>query len=184
MRKTKMAVLGMMMVLSMTACAGKAEQKSIGAETTVQETAAETVENDGKESKEVVGMTNPFTDHDTLKEAEEAAGFQLRTPDEINGVKAAAFRNLDQELLEVIYLDGETEMARVRKGTGNEDISGDYNEYSDVKDVDVNGKTVTIKGTADGYVLAVWNDGGYAYAVSVEKPLSQEELTGLVEQVQ
>ena len=41
MRRTKMAVLGMMMVLSMTACAGKAETKSIGAETTVQETAAE-----------------------------------------------------------------------------------------------------------------------------------------------
>lgn len=184
MRKTKMAVLGMMMVLSMTACAGKAETKSIGAETTVQETTTETVGNDGKESEEVVGMPNPFTDHDTLKEAEEAAGFQLQTPDEIDGVKAAAFRNLDQELLEVIYLDGETEAARVRKGTGNEDISGDYNKYSDVKDVDVNGKTVTIKGTADGYVLAVWNDGGYAYAVSVEKSCSQEELTGLVEQVQ
>ena len=41
MRRTKMAVLGMMMVLSMTACAGKAETKTIGVETTVQETAAE-----------------------------------------------------------------------------------------------------------------------------------------------
>ena len=30
MRRTKMAVLGMMMVLSMTACAGKAETKSSG----------------------------------------------------------------------------------------------------------------------------------------------------------
>ena len=53
-----------------------------------------------------------------------------------------------------------------------------------MKDVDVNGKSVTIKGTADGYVLAVWNDGEYAYSVSVEKAHSQEELTGLVEQVQ
>ena len=41
MRRTKMAVLGMMMVLSMTACAGKAETKSIGAEITVQETTEE-----------------------------------------------------------------------------------------------------------------------------------------------
>ena len=41
MRRTKMAVLGMMMVLSMTACVGKAETKTIGVETTVQETAAE-----------------------------------------------------------------------------------------------------------------------------------------------
>ena len=41
MRRTKMAVLGMMMVLSVTACAGKAETKSIGAEITVQETTEE-----------------------------------------------------------------------------------------------------------------------------------------------
>ena len=190
MRRTKMAVLGMMMVLSMTACAGKAETKSIGAETTVQKTTAEemtteTVKAESGESEEsMIGMPNPYTDHDTLKEAEEDAGFKIQTPEEIDGVKAEAFRNLDQELLEVIYLDGETEVARVRKGTGRENISGDYNEYSDVKDVDVNGKSVTIKGTKDGYVLAIWNDGEYAYSVSVEKPYTQEELIGLVEQVQ
>ncbi len=185
MRRTKMTVLGMMMVLSMTACAGKAETKSIGAETTVQETTAEAMTTEGVENEgDMAGMPNPFTDHDSLKEAEEDAGFKLQTPEEIDGVKAVAFRNLDQELLEVIYLDRETEVARVRKGTGNEDISGDYNKYTAVKDVDVNGKSVTIKGTADGYVLAVWNDGEYAYSVSVEKAHSQEELTGLVEQVQ
>lgn len=120
MRRTKMAVLGMMMVLSMTACAGKAETKSIGAEITVQETTAE-----------------------------EDAGFKIQIPDEIRGVKAVAFRNLGTEMLEVIYYDGDAEVARVRKGTGTEDISGDY-----------------------------------SYSVSVQTPFSQEELTGLVEQVQ
>ena len=64
MRRTKMAVLGMMMVLSMTACAGKAETKSIGAEITVQETTAEemtteTVKADRGESEEsMIGMPN------------------------------------------------------------------------------------------------------------------------------
>ena len=65
MRRTKMAVLGMMMVLSMTACAGKAETKSIGAEITVQETTeeemtTETVKADRGESEEsMIGMPNP-----------------------------------------------------------------------------------------------------------------------------
>ena len=72
MRRTKMAVLGMMMVLSMTACAGKAETKSIGAETTVQETAAEemiteTVKAERGENEEsMIGMPNPYTDHDNF----------------------------------------------------------------------------------------------------------------------
>ena len=190
MRRTKMAVLGMMMVLSMTACAGKAETKSSGAETTVQKTTAEemtteTVKAESGESEEsMIGMPNPYTDHDTLKEAEEDAGFKIQIPDEIRGVKAAAFRNLGSELLEVIYYDGENEVARVRKGTGAEDISGDYVIYSEVKTVEVGGKSVTIKKEAEGCYLAVWTGGDYSYSVSVETPFSQDELTGLVEQVQ
>lgn len=154
MRRTKMAVLGMMMVLSMTACAGKAETKSIGAEITVQETTAE-----------------------------EDAGFKIQIPDEIRGVKAVAFRNLGTEMLEVIYYDGDAEVARVRKGTGEDDISGDYNVYEIEEAADVTGTQVTLKGSADGYVLAVWNEGGYAYAVSVTKKIMKDEILRIVEEI-
>ena len=189
MRRTKMAVLGMMMVLSMTACAGKAEMKSIGAEITVQETAAEemiteTVKADRGESEEsMIGMPNPYTDHDTLKEAEADAGFKIQIPDEIRGVKAVAFRNLGTEMLEVIYYDGDAEVARVRKGTGEDDISGDYNVYEIEEAVDVTGTQVTLKGSADGYALAVWNEGGYAYAVSVTKKITKDEILQIVEEI-
>ena len=189
MRRTKMAVLGMMMVLSMTACAGKAETKSIGAEITVQETTAEemtteTVKADRGESEEsMIGIPNPYTDHGTLKEAEEDAGFKIQIPDEIRGVKAVAFRNLGTEMLEVIYYDGEAEVARVRKGTGADDISGDYNVYEIEEAVDVTGTQVTLKGSADGYALAVWNEGGYAYAVSVTKKITKDEILQIVEEI-
>ena len=189
MRRTKMAVLGMMMVLSMTACAGKAETKSIGAEITVQETAAEemiteTVKADRGESEEsMIGMPNPYTDHGTLKEAEEDAGFKIQIPDEIRGVKAVAFRNLGTEMLEVIYYDGDAEVARVRKGTGEDDISGDYNVYDIEEVVDVTGTQGTLKGSADGYALAVWNEGGYAYAVSVTKKITKDEILQIVEEI-
>ena len=189
MRRTKMAVLGMMMVLSMTACAGKAETKSIGAEITVQETTAEemtteTVKADRGESEEsMIGMPNPYTDHGTLKEAEEDAGFKIQIPDEIRGVKAVAFRNLGTEMLEVIYYDGDAEVARVRKGTGAEDISGDYNVYEIEEAVDVTGTQVTLKGSADGYALAVWNESGYAYAVSVTKKITKDEILQIVEEI-
>lgn len=189
MRRTKMAVLGMMMVLSMTACAGKAETKTIGVETTVQETAAEemiteTVKADRGESEEsMIGMPNPYTDHGTLKEAEEDAGFKIQIPDEIRGVKAVAFRNLGTEMLEVIYYDGDAEVARVRKGTGEDDISGDYNVYEIEEAVDVTGTQVTLKGSADGYALAVWNEDGYAYAVSVTKKITKDEILQIVEEI-
>ena len=87
-------------------------------------------------------------------------------------------------MLEVIYYDGDAEVARVRKGTGAEDISGDYVIDSEVKTVEVGEKPVTIKKEAEDCYLAVWTDGDYSYSVSVQTPFTQEELTGLVEQVQ
>ena len=111
MKRTKMAVLGTMMVLSVTACAGKAELKKIGMEPTVQETTTEkktkeTVKAESGENVEnMVGIPNPYTDHDSLKEAEEEAGFKIQIPDEIRGAKAVAFRNMGTEMLEVIYYD-------------------------------------------------------------------------------
>ena len=150
-------------------------------ETTAEEMTTETVKAERGESEEsMIGMPNPYTDHGTLKEAEEDAGFKIQIPDEIRGVKAVAFRNLGTEMLEVIYYDGDTEVARIRKGIGAEDISGDYNEYELDETVDTAGTQVTLKGSADGYALAVWNADGYAYAVSVTKEISKDEMLQLV----
>ena len=67
MRRTKMAALGMVMVLSMAACVGRAE-------TTAEGATMKSVEMDSGESEEnMIGMPNPYTDLDTLKEAEEDA---------------------------------------------------------------------------------------------------------------
>ena len=36
---------------------------------------------------------------------------------------------------------------------------------------------------ADGYVLAVWNADGYAYAVSVTKKITKDEMVQIVEMI-
>ena len=42
---------------------------------------------------------------------------------------------------------------------------------------------VTLKGSADGYALAVWTEGGYAYAVSVTKKITKDEILRIVEEI-
>ena len=49
--------------------------------------------------------------------------------------------------------------------------------------MDVTGTQVTLKGSADGYALAVWNEGGYAYAVSVTKKITKDEILQIVEEI-
>lgn len=186
-------VLGMMMAVSVSACAGRGQVKPESTRITQSAQSVSDIDSekissvkevDASEDGQIIGMPNPFTDHDSLKEAQQDAGFEVQAPEEIQGGKAALFRNLRTEMLEIIYLDGEEETARVRKGTGVEDISGDYNVYPDVKTVEMGEKSVTIKGEQDGYLLAVWKDGEYVYSVNVAEPLTQEETKVLVEQIQ
>ena len=74
-------------------------------------------------------------------------------------------------LAEIQYF-GENETLRYRKSQGTEDNSGDYNQYDQETALTLSGCSVTLKGSADGYTLAVWTDGTYAYSVSSSAPLS------------
>ena len=83
-----------------------------------------------------VQIPNPFTEVDTMDAAAEKTGFSLALPELENVV----IRVMNDEMIEVIA-KGEDEI-RVRKAKGEDDISGDYNEYADVQ----NGEIATIKG--------------------------------------
>ena len=71
---------------------------------------------------------NPWSDWTSMEEAENAAGFSFGLPEVIaDGYTAAAFRTMNNQLIEIIYRDGDSEI-RVRKQAGEgQDISGDYN---------------------------------------------------------
>lgn len=134
--------------------------------------------------EESVGMPNPFTDNDTLEEAEKNAGFSIEVPEQIDGVSAAAFRNLGQKMLEVIYYNGDQEVARIRKSQENADNSGNYKGYPEIKNEKIGGLDVSLKGKDDKVVLAIWSDGAYSYSISVdEQGVSLDEMTMLVEAV-
>ena len=107
MKKVFAFVLTAAMLLSLAACSTAAKT-----DRTDETPAAEQTETDNTQ------IPNPWTDHASLDEAEKAAGFDCTIPDEIDGCSEKTFRvmNADGEtMLEVIYADGETEIARVRK---------------------------------------------------------------------
>ena len=88
---------------------------------------------------------------------------------------------MNDEMLEVVYVNGEDETGRVRKARGSEDISGDYNEYAET--VSVGGIDVLLKGDAGLVKLAVWTNDGYAYSVSSEAGMTADEMMALVSAV-
>ena len=204
MRKMNRNVYGVMLAammaaaVSVTACGGQGSSSETMAVQTQPhdnsrvsempvlstDTDQTTIQGSAQESEGLAGMPNPFTDNDTLEEAEKHAGFSIQVPDKIGGVSATAFRNLSQEMLEIIYYHGEEEVARIRKSLDNKDNSGNYVGYAEIQNRKIGDRDVTLKGNDGKVVLAIWNDGAYSYSISVnEQGVSPDEMTALVEAV-
>lgn len=136
-----------------------------------------------------VQIQNPWTDYESPEAAEAAVGYEISIPESISGCSDKQYRAMEQDgdtMLEVIYAadsEAETEAGRVRKAPGSEDISGDYNEYAEQQSMTVGSVSATCKGEGGLVKLAIWIDGGYTYAVSVEDGCTADEMAALISQI-
>ena len=87
------------------------------------------------------------------------------------------------DFAEINYNGANGEYCCIRAGRDTEDISGDYNEYGTVKDIDINGTTVTFKGNDKRYYLAVWINDGHFYSVSLSDGIDEQKMSDLVRDV-
>lgn len=86
-----------------------------------------------------------------------------------------------ENLAEIQYFGG-SESLCYRKSQGTEDNSGDCNVYDREETAKVGENSVTLKGTDEGFTLAVWTDGRYAYSISLTTPLSQDSFQAFLEE--
>ena len=82
-------------------------------------------------------------------------------------------------LAEIDY-DGADNSITFRTSKEKEDNSGDYNVYETNETINVNGITITLKGNNQAYSLAIWQNEEYSYSISLEKGISKEDLTALL----
>ena len=112
---------------------------------------------------------------DTLEELSETVGFEVteltNLPFQTEEVIYTAYW---KDLAEITY-SGEGQTAVYRKGIGAEDVSGDYNNYENETVISVNDTTITLKGNGEGYTLAIWTDGDYAYSLTLSDGATDAE---------
>lgn len=130
-------------------------------------------------------IANPFVGCDDFTAAAEIAGFEISVPEAVDGYPNRTIQAIANDLIQVFYATGDmavsdTEFVLLRKGVGNKDISGDYNEYATVTKQDADGRTVTLKGDGDLIYLATWTDGAYSYSVSVSDGMAANAILALV----
>lgn len=150
MKKIIVFVLCTIIALSAVACGSKVTEK----------------EKDPSVPKEnSAQIPNPFVDCETLEKAKQLAGFEISLPEKMpKGFTQNEICVIENNMIEVNYKNGDDEIY-IRKAKGNEDISGDYNEYNEKNTITVGDLNVTMRGNDDMIHVVIWNDGDYTYAI-------------------
>jgi hypothetical protein len=130
-------------------------------------------------------VTQPFriVDCGSLGELSDTIGFKVREVKVLPfGAEQTAYAAYlgDLPTAQINYA-GEGNELSFRMWVGSEDNSGDYNEYSDIKNSSTGDISVTIKGNGGLYNLALWNSGGYSYSIRIAEGdsgagISEEEI--------
>lgn len=129
-----------------------------------------------------VQIPSPFTDHATLADAAQAAGFPMTAPETVDGSPRRAIQTMDGGPIQVSYGDGDGEVC-IRKAPGGGDISGDWTDYPHTETMDLGGTQVVMKGAGGLVHLATWTSGGYTYSILARAGLSRAGMTALVRTV-
>lgn len=128
-------------------------------------------------------IPNPFVEYGTLADAEKAAGFTFKVPEQINGCKQSYISVMDGKMQQVVYEKGESQVT-LRKMAGTDDISGVYIDYAKKDQVAIGGHQTELRGDGTSVFVAVWNNGGYTYAVYADAGVTTAQMTAIVESIQ
>lgn len=133
-------------------------------------------------AEEDVQIPNPFTDYQTVEEAQKALSFTAKVPDSLpDSYQFDAVQLLGNDFIQVFYKSGDHEIL-YRMAKGDEDISGDYNVYTDVKTVKAGDVSVTVR-KGEHTTGAVWTDRGYSFSVYADGGLTEDEVLAIVKSV-
>lgn len=109
---------------------------------------------------------SPITDCESLAEAEGVAGIEIHVPEKIEDYENISYSAMPRyQLVQVEYHKDEQHYICIRKAPGTEDISGDYNIYTEETTAEIDGRQVILKGNDGKAALALWTDGDYSYSV-------------------
>ncbi len=112
-------------------------------------------------------IANGMVEVTSKEELSEAVGFPVKSAQSLPFFpQSIYYTSYWGEMAQIDYANGGS-MACFRQSLGEEDNSGDWSEYPAKESFTVNGCAVTLKGEADSYTLAIWQDGTYSYSLSL-----------------
>ncbi len=123
---------------------------------------------------------NPVVTVNSLSDAEKTAGFPISVPQKYGDDEIFTITVVNESVISVHYGSEEDVDMVIYKGTGSEDISGDYTVYPDVQDIEYGFRSIQLQGNAGKIYLATWNDRQYSFAVRIPDGAELEEVKAVI----
>lgn len=137
-------------------------------------------DNDNNE-EEIVGMPNPFVEYKTVDEAQKVLPFSAVVPSNVKGYELKNVSVMSNEMLQLIYKNGDKEITyRVEKG--RDDISGDYNEYKDIKTVKVGDVEIKVR-KSEETMSTIWTNGDLTFSLYSNCNLTEKDITDIISSI-
>ena len=137
----------------------------------------------GREPQQPAEVLNPGADIVETATLEELSGMVSFEVAEVTGLpftpEKESYTAFGTDMVQITY-EGEGQTCTFRKSVGSEDNSGDYNAYSAVEEISAGEVTAKLKGTADGFTLAIWSDGACSYSLQLSDGLTAAEWEALI----
>ena len=129
-------------------------------------------------------IANGMIELPSRDELSEAVGFPVKSASTLPFFpQSILYTSYWGEMAQIDYANGGSS-ACFRQSLGEEDNSGDWNEYPAQEALSVSGCTVTLKGAPDSYTLAIWSDGTYSYSLSLSAGQPASVWEAVIEGVQ
>lgn len=127
-------------------------------------------------------MPNPFTSYGTIDEAKKALSFVPSIPEVIpNGYAIDEIQTLSDNFVQIFYKKGDSEIL-YRTAKGTDDISGDYNIYTDIKTVKIGDAEVTMRKSGKTASI-IWTSGDFSYSLYADGGLTDKELSDIISNI-
>lgn len=133
-------------------------------------------------------IANPWSEFDTLEEAESDAGIEIELPENYQGFNHRIYRSMHRQMIEVIYQDADgREGFRIRKSRDFGDISGDYTRYDQEKTLEIGDRFVETRGNGNEISVARWGNLSlnlsYAICAAEDQHFTEDDIRSLVEDI-
>ena len=129
-------------------------------------------------------VANGMVEVTSKEELSEAVGFPVKSAQSLPFFpQSIYYTSYWGEMAQIDYANGGS-TACFRQSLGEEDNSGDWNEYPAQQTITAAGCTVTLKGETGSYTLAIWTDGNYSYSLSLSSGQSESVWQTIIEGVQ